>query len=296
MYLRRGDAMNIPAVTLALWSPRGLADAVANATELLARVRPTCVMLHDSPSQLQTHAPAAVAGVRKLLGQGQRVWLGVAADAGISDARMGTLGPDELLRRREGVAHLAADLGCDAVMWNAEAAWKQRVAGFNAVDADMLVESVHGLLPTLMQAHTAYDQPTLHGSYPWKAWSGVDLYAPQIYWAGGGTGAARLAAHRSSWGHAVSIGWLRAGPIAPYLQCHGCTVRDLCMVADQFDGASFWCSSEIDDDGIRAMSALVEIDLRGFRGPGRVAAFQASAGLVADGIVGARTLAALGIT
>ena len=76
------------------------------------------------------------------------------------------------------------------------------------------------------------------------------------------------------------------------LQAHGVRVADTCAVAMDAARTSLWASpSRIDADGARALCVLSELARRGQS----IREAQAALGLVADGIIGPRTLAALGI-
>jgi hypothetical protein len=289
-----------PAVSLTIWSGKGIKRSFADAEATILRVKPQALELHSGWDDLSTHA-TALASMANQLVPGIQITLGLTGDVGLRQAKAGTLSPEQLLDKRLKVCRAARAAGAYGVTWNCEPAWKSKVPGFTEADARLLVQTTKAQFPELVQAHTSYDCPTLHSSYCWAGWHDCDVHKPQIYWAfrdveePRGTGAKRLALHRKHWDAAVRKGWLPSGTVIPYLQVHHCNTMDLCSVANDYSGVSAWAvPSRMTESGIVAMAALAEIDRRGFRGPGRVQAFQRSAGLTADGLVGPRTLAALG--
>lgn len=248
-------------------------------------------MLHSTPSALKAHAPGAADKVRAALPD-VRIWLGVAGDAG------GDLSLPELHRRRVSVGDTARACGAEAVVLNCEARWKLRKSGFLAADARRWITDLRVSHPTLAIGHSAYDQPALHGRYPWREFlgpAGCAFSLPQVYWAEGGTGPHRLAAHRRSWASTAGSGRIDpACSVWPYLQAHGCSTADLCRVADEFESVAFW--PPYDAAGALAAAALAEIDRLGLPATvGRIRAAQRHLGLTVDGIVGLKTLGALGV-
>jgi hypothetical protein len=84
--------------------------------------------------------------------------------------------------------------------------------------------------------------------------------------------------------------------VIAYVQAHHVTVRETCRIANAHETVCMWAfPTRTDANGVKAARALAEIERRGFPGPGRVERFQASAGLAADGLVGPKTLRALGL-
>ncbi|RTL17174.1 MAG: peptidoglycan-binding protein [Rhodocyclaceae bacterium] len=291
-------------IALTLWHSDGLRRALAGAHDVLLRVRPDVVQLHDSPDGLRRDAPGIAAEVRRML-PSARVWLGVACD---SPARRYAEGA-WLLERAADALLVAADTAtavhADTIVWNAEAGWKRLDPTRPDCGplARMVVTRCHAANPELVQGHTAYDQPGLHGVYPWAGWLGdgtVKLALPQVYCApddglaSKGAQERRYAAHSASWATARRKGWIATETVVPYLQAHGIPAGQLVTLAGRLGAACFWAApSRMDAEGERALRALATLRDAGFTGPGAVRAYQAAKGLVADGIAGPLTMAAL---
>lgn len=293
-------------VVVTLWHASGLPRAwTPEVRALLEAVRPDAVQLHGSPAHLRSDAAARVArDVRSSLPDAE-LWLGVACDSPAYRLAEGSRtlrwARDELAS----AARVAVDLGAAAVVWNAEAGWKRSKASpvDRAALARALVTHVATEHPALVQGHTAYDQPHLHGRYPWAAWIGpgssVALALPQVYCAPKeglaprGALARRLAARRASWARSTTAGLVRPGlAVLPYLQLHGVPAGQTATVAGELGLCGWALPSRSDAEGHRALRALAALRPLG---PGAVARWQAERGLTADGIVGPKTLAALGL-
>jgi murein L,D-transpeptidase YcbB/YkuD len=292
-------------IVVTLWHASGLGRALdATTRELLAAVQPDAVQLHASPTALRSAAPAVAREVRTLCPRAA-IWLGVACD---SPAFRLAEGAWSVERARDALlvaAQVAVGVGASHVVWNAEGAWKRPNAA--AVDraplARAVVETCAARHPALAQGHTAYDQPHLHGRYPWAAWIGpgspVALALPQVYCAPKeglaprGALARRLAAHRASWARSTTAGLVRPGlAVLPYLQLHSVPAGQTATVAGELGLCGWALPSRSDAEGHRALRALAALRPLG---PGAVARWQAARGLEADGIVGPRTLASLGL-
>jgi hypothetical protein len=297
-------------VAVTLWHPSGLPRAwTPEVRALLESVRPSAVQLHSSPAHLRTAAVAALAREVRVSLPDAALWLGVACDSPAFRVAEGTRtvrwARDELAT----AARVAADLGAPVVVWNAEAAWKRGAKGSATNRAELaraLVMHVATQWPALVQGHTAYDQPHLHGSYPWAAWLGegspVSIALPQVYCApksglaARGALARRLAAHRASWARSEAAGLVRRGlDVLPYLQLHGVPAGQTVTLAAEHGICGWALPTRADAEGRRALRALGALRDAGALGSGGVARWQAARGLVADGIVGPRTLAALGV-
>ena len=291
-------------IALTLWHSDGLRKALAGALPLLQRVRPDIVQLHASPDGLRKDAPGIADEVRRML-PSARVWLGVACD---SPARRYAEGAWTLDRAADALlvaADAATAVHADTIVWNAEAGWKRLDP--TRPDCGPLAQAVvtrcHAAHPELVQAHTAYDQPTLHGAYPWAGWLSdgtVRIALPQVYCApdeglaSKGALERRYAAHSASWATARRKGWIATETVVPYLQAHGVPAGQTVTLAGRLGGACFWAApTRIDDEGEKALRALATLRDAGFAGPDAVTAYQRAKGLVADGIAGPLTMAAL---
>lgn len=299
-------------IALTLWHSNGLRAAWNGSQRLLERVRPDVVQLHASPEGLRAHAPAVAAEVRRLL-PASRLWLGVASDTPARAFAEGRLSLERAAAQLLVASRVASELACDAVCWNGEPAYKRLSAKEpdRAPLVSLVLNRTAEAYPALVQAHTAYDQPHLHGQYPWPAFLGpsspVRLSLPQVYveppdgqpLATKGALARRLADHRKSFAKVRALGWVKPEnelTVLPYFRVHHTAVRDLASVWGELGGACGWAApSRVDEHGERALLALAKLRDAGFTGPGAVTRYQASAGLAPDGVVGPKTLQALGL-
>lgn len=305
-------------VVLALWHGDGLDDAWTPAVEsLLAAARPQVVQLHSAPRGHERYTRSVAAAVRRAL-PGVRLWLGVGADGWLWEWARGLCSRKTALDRLSGCADLAAELDAECVKWNGELAYKQHVERGRDL-ARATLEYVAGRHPQLAQGFTSYDHVHYHPA-PWRAWcypgSPVSAAFPQVYAAPGGEEAmahrgalpARERAALSSWATAVRNGWVGADAPegapgddndldwAPYIQAHSVQASDSIAFALRYPLTSWWAApSRMDAQGRSAFLAVCAMRRLGFSGADAVQRFQRSAGLVADGIAGPKTLAALGL-
>ena len=201
-------------------------------------------------------------------------------------------------------AHAAVASGVRVLELNCEAAWKTKSRGATLADREKLardcVAAVHEAEPALILAHTAYREPHDHaGSYPYRGFLGlgtlIKFHCPQMY---GKT--AKSAADRAD----KSCKLVESkGLIQPGLPVHGYfsttnTLADLCDTAIRYPTSGWWVlrPGDITPDSYTAIVVLSELVRRGYHHPGGIADFQRAAGLKPDGVVGEKTLAALGIT
>ena len=78
---------------------------------------------------------------------------------------------------------------------------------------------------------------------------------------------------------------------------HGVKPAALCWAADQADVVVLgWALRSSDEDGLRGLEIACRARKEAGEGKGALARWQRAHGLTADGIVGERTLAALGLT
>lgn len=280
---------------------------------LLRAARPDAVMLHSDPETLESRAPGIVNSLRAELGASmpREVWLGVAFDVAFTRvqkriaANPGRAGAEleALATLRLRAARAANAVGAPTVILDPEAAWKRNAPGFNAAAATDTLARFRAVYSGRIGV-TSYDCPGYHSAFPWRAWDGCDVWAPQVYAApakgapdrASHQGRSRLKLHQTMWRDAITRGWLRDRPAIGYVQAHHVVDRETCWIANAFDEVAMWAApTRLDADGERAAQILAALERRGFRGVDRVRAFQRSAGLVDDGLIGPATLRALGI-
>lgn len=295
-----------------LYSGDGALAAFTASRDLLARARPQAVQVH-------TWEPGPTVDALRALLPGVRIVVGVGVDSIAREAAKGTKPEAVSVRTFRTLADRAASCGADAIVWNAEAAWKrpptssERARVVGVVRAGLA--AVASRNPQLLQWHTAYDCPHWHSAYPWEAWLGagspVLASLPQVYAAAGGEvmahrGAlpAREARALSSWATAVRKGWIR--PDAPdgdadlrdvdwlpYVQLHHVQTRDTVDLATRYPLAFGWAlPTRADAAGREAFLVASALHRLGHAGPDAVRAFQTARLLVADGILGPATTAA----
>jgi hypothetical protein len=291
-------------------------EAEVRACEAILRsARPRTVQLHTwSPER-------AAERVRRLLGPDVQIVVGVGVDGIARDAATGAKSVAQSIESMRVRAATAHELGAVALVWNAEASWKRPPT---SAEARRLAEVIRGGLarvadcyPALEQHHTAYDHPTYHSTYPWRAWLGegspIVASWPQVYAAPGGNAMARAgdlgrreARALGSWAAAIRAGWIdpddASTPVRdgvawrPYYQLHHVPARDTIAAALAHEGAMLWAlRSRSDDEGRRACGVLCALDRLGYWRPTGVQEFQAAHGLTPDGVVGPLTLAALDV-
>lgn len=286
------------------------------ALPILRSIRPDGVMLHTNPGA--EDAPT-VAALRAAL-PGVRVWMQAPANV------LAGLAEPKAVERVRGWVRAAIDLGAEVLSLNGEGAshpggigWKplqplraDDLARRATVLLSAMADEAHGKLALAWSSH---DRILSH-SLPWGAILGagspVSAWLPQVYAdpadgtaasvAGAGSRYAGTAAQHTL---AVTRGLIRpefaatgAGFVL-YAQSHHHTTAAACSLYDRAALAASWTirrdGALCDAAGILALRADAEMRRRVGHAPGRVARFQASAGLTADGAVGPRTLAALGL-
>lgn len=309
-----------PGIALTLWHSAGLSSAVADvgAIALLRRARPEIVQLHAAPTGYARYGTAAARAVREAHPTA-RLWLGVGCDGWARDVASSRRTVAKVVARFLDVAGLAVDLGAECIVWNAEGAYKHPVVTRSGL-ARAIVEACAAKHPRLVQAHTAYDHPSYHSSYPWAQWLGpgspVVLALPQVYAAGDTEAAgyrphvrgrlpAREARALASWSASVRAGWIKPDvepdtpddlDWRPYLQGHHVSSIDSARALVRHDLAAVWAApTRMDDQGRDALVAACAIRRLCNWGPQTVRRFQQRVGLEPDDVLGPRTMvAALG--
>jgi len=289
---------------------------LAAALSILRAVRPDGVILHTYPGDEDR---ATVDALRAAV-PGLRIWFQAPAN--------NLAGGDEraaALRVASWVRH-AADLGAEVLSLNGEGASRAGAPGWKPNQPMGVLQVAHRAEVVLHEAAEAaqgrialawssHDRVASH-DLPWRAIYGarspVTIALPQVYADPGDGSAAGLAGAQSrhdgtvrQWRAMIDAGTIRrdVGPDGAgwceYVQSHHHTVRAACWLLDRAALAATWTVRAdgllCDAAGVKALRADAELRRRVGHAPGRVARFQASAGLAADGIVGDATLAALGI-
>jgi hypothetical protein len=267
----------------------------------LQLIKPPGVMIHSSYEALITNGNAHTVRVQSII-PGTEVWWGVTNDEDYAQVVSGSMTAAQVQGLRANVGRAAAAAGIPYLIWDAERNWTHQVAGFDQASAAATVNAVKQLAGAPRQGLTTYPAPTLHGDFPWQGFNAVDVFMPTIYWGQpdyGSDGPTQLDVATRSIADAVREGLL--GPqeaIIPYLLMHGCTIEDLGYVADHFAQIACWTllgGDTADANGQRFMLAMSVLDRAGYKGVGRIAAYQAAHGLTVDSILGPETLGALGV-
>lgn len=286
-------------------------QALAACQGLLTGAQPRAVELHTwRPDQ---YAPA----VRRLVPD-VALSVGIGVDGEAKDVALGRQSVEAAVRELvTGPVRRAVDIGAVSITWNAEGAWKRPPSSAEAARLQTLIRALLGetraRYPSLVQEHTAYDHPTYHSAYPWRAWLGagspVTASWAQVYAApAGGLSAhrgalpAREARALASWAAAVRTGWIR--PDAPegsaedatdvdwrpYYQAHHVPALDTVASALAHDRVALWAiPTRADDAGREATAVLCALDRADLWDVARV---QATVGVEVDGHYGPESHAA----
>lgn len=271
--------MSAPRAKVTLWPSDGRPRSAA--ADLFAAVKPRAVELH-------TWRPDLFADDVRRVVPDVELSVGVGVDSEAKDVAQGRQSVAAAVTELVRVATRAEAIGATSITWNAEAAWKRPPNTDEAARIGQLVRALLGEVaaryPHLRQEHTAYDHPTYHSAYPWRAWLGVGSpilasYA-QVYAApeGGlkahrGALDAREARALASWATAVRAGWIRpdapAGTDAdlvdvdwhPYYQLHHVPAVDTVASALAHDRCALWAvPTRADADGAEVVRVLAALD------------------------------------
>ncbi len=298
----------------------------ARAVPMLRAIRPHAVNLHGTPAELEAHAPALARAIRAdralaRAGAPPELWVtfaqvgyGAASRAlrplvARGDAAGIARVTDGLLADRMRAVEVARVLGARTFMLDLEFSFKSKLPGFDGAAARAAIAAARERLgPGVRVLVTSYGAPHYH-RLPWDAFDAGDGHAAQWYAAPkqvkgeppriASLDSARelLAMYAGQWRELAARGVVRDRPMAVvYVQGHHVCTEGTCAIADAGTDVGVWAApTRLDAAGVRAARALVGIEDAGFTGPGRIARWQAARGLKADGIVGPKSLAALGI-
>lgn len=209
---------------LTLFSNHGPRVALLEALGDLAAIRPQAVMVHGGPRALVQDLRMISARLQSML-PGVVLWVGVQWDGWISNYAAARTDRERaaVVKVYVDAARMAADCGAVGVVWDCEGKAEAMPGAARALERACVAQT-RAARPDLLQALTTFDQPGVHGSFPWSGWLGdaaedrspVDLWMPQVYASpGDGTLAGaraltkRLDAHRTSTARVKALGWIR---------------------------------------------------------------------------------------
>jgi hypothetical protein len=302
-----------------VWGERGLLASLDAARDELDAIRPAIIVLHASPSSLVANIRVAVSRVRQRHPYA-RVWVGCGIDGTAGEWREARRTDAQVIAPLRDVAMLCEALAIECVVWNGESQWKDQPhdkvtpAEIEAL-ADACGRAVVKAAPNVVHWLSSFDQPNLHGSLRaflrgFTRW--VSAYTGQAYVAVAG-GAPRGAldhrldaaargqelAERAGYLPDDATGVDTADDVdrVPTIQGHATHLADLARAAAELPMVLVWSvplvseGGRVDETGLRALRFASRVRDSGLS----VIEWQRAKGLVADGVVGPRTLAAAGV-
>lgn len=302
-----------------VWGERGLLASLDAARDELDAIRPAIIVLHASPSSLVANLRVAVSRVRQRHPYA-RVWVGCGIDGTAGEWREARRTDAQAIAPLRDVAMLCEALAIECVVWNGESQWKDQPhdkvtpAEIEAL-ADACGRAVAKAAPNVVHWLSSFDQPNLHGSLRsflrgFARW--VSAYTGQAYVAVAG-GAPRGAldrrldaaargqelAERAGYLPDDATGVDAADDVdrVPTIQGHATHLADLARAAAELPMVLVWSvplvseGGRVDETGLRALRFASRVRDSGLS----VIEWQRAKGLVADGVVGPRTLAAAGV-
>lgn len=269
---------------------------------------------------LHTSADASdVASAARVRALGcDRVWLAIPGNYIVSRATQRGIGP--AVAEVERCARVARDMGVEVFEINGEGTSDGKKPG-DWIPADpaeaarlaslaaAVIEAAKDVLgESARVSWTSHDMPGFR--LPWNAiLSRVDLHAPQHYPAMAGVVASqrslasRIDRSRGRWealaeAHTIPAEVVPGGSRwTPYLQGWGHTLGAMVWGLSQAPVARLWaCPGSWSPDAVRALHGARLLRGAVGAGPHAVERFQVLHGLAADGVVGPRTLAAMGLS
>ena len=314
--------------------PGSIRAALEDARDELLAIRPDGVCVHGSPSQLlargedgATALEWVAAELRGLL-PGVRLWVGVGCDGWVDDWRAGRATEAQVLQPLQRCAALASGTGAEAIVWNAETAWKHAASDKRTrAELDALarrfVASVTKIAARAVHVVSSFDHVGFHMALPFDALlsGNVAAFTAQNYVARAGDAPPRGLLKGRIGSAAKSIESARQqqkfpaderGPdgvdashedvdVFSTVQLHGTDALDLARELAEAPLVLSWSvpmvreGGRADARGLEAARVARVIRAAG-AGPGAVRRYQeaSSGALRVDGVLGPRTMASLG--
>lgn len=315
------------------WTDEGLTHCWQGARGYIKRVQPDLFCLHSGASSFNSKAfSTLVKEIRETM-PGMRLWMGLGADARMAAWRAGEIPSSAVVGPFQAAFRAIAEEGFEVGVIDPEQAHKDRAGDARSREdhekiATEIVEACAAAAPKVVIAITTYDHLGHHSSWPALGFfvrtRKVSLFLPQYYSANlnpkRGQLAARIKSANASMAIAERKGVLPKDLTAPdpanpnepidvandvdrvpLYQLHKVERGELTEHFVAAPHATGWALPKISDDGRADDAGLVSLEaalmIRREFGCGRdaVERFQAAHGLKPDGIVGSKTLNALGV-
>ena len=316
----RGEPVEVPpTLGLYVWGSRGLLAALDAARDEIDAIRPDVLVLHGPPSEL-SRSLVSLVGLARQRHPWARVWIGCGMDGTVGQWRQNKRTTGEVISPLRKVGEYCERASVECIVWNGESQWKDspddlvtasRIEGLAGAAGHAVVDAA----PSCLHWLSSFDQPNLHGSLRamlrgWTPW--VSCYTGQAYvaQAGGAPRGAldrRLDAAARGQELAERAGYLPddvtgvdvAGDVdrVPTIQGHATHLADLARAAAELPHVLVWSAPLVSEGGRLDPVGLTALRFaRVVRDSGlTVIEWQRTQGLVPDGVVGPKSLAAAGV-
>lgn len=304
---RAFDSLKRRVVVFTCWSSRGSEYAFQKNLPMIQLCKPDALMLHTDPVALTNAGEELNARILK-----ECPWL-LLTWATYGDS----YGPDPS-RIWARCAAAGEHARVETLMTDAEVSWKRVFRGATVAERGAVARRAVGAMrkaaPSLHLSLTSYDGPVSikrpdgkgnwggHGTFPWEGFEGegsdIDAEASQVYIAASATPAGgapyeaamnRLGRYELSRAAAVKQGWIKKS-MEPWMyeQAHGASPAAFCALAEKKRVTIAWPPADAEGQrGLHAACMLARMNLT-------VEEFQHQNGLKPDGIMGEKSLAAIG--